>query len=388
MSRSSKKPRQKTLDPKAFEPGQEVAKKKGTRLDVRRYCPVQNPQEIRRVAQILPQETESYLRKHKHISEPRDGAWGKPPFIAHRPGRPSAEILFELYKRLYDAFGPQHWWPARSPFEVIVGAILTQNTSWSNVAKAIANLKAARCLSPSALRNIPNRQLAALIKPSGYFNIKTKRLKNFIHFMFKAYDGSLKRMAREELPVLRNTLLAVNGIGPETADSILLYALEKPVFVIDAYTKRILHRHRLGPGNTDYGLIQKFFMAHLPVDVSHYNEFHALFVRLGSEICRPRPLCHRCPLRNFRYSLTRRCQICYRYLPAAREQRELKGPQAKRQKNFHESGAAGPIVLCTDCFESCSVSSAALLPTKTLKRQARSKGEPLRRRSHAVKYVI
>lgn len=211
--------------------------------------------------------------------------------------------LKNIYDVLFAAFGPQHWWPAKTPFEVMVGAILTQNTNWSNVARAIANLKQAKCLSPRALRDISHAKLARLIKPSGYFNIKAKRLKNFIRFLFDEYNGNLRRMAEEDLVVLREKVLGVNGVGPETADSILLYALGKPIFVIDGYTKRVLWRHGFINSTADYHDVQKIFMESFPTrletaagDVRFYNEFHALFVHLGAEICRPRPLCDQCPL--------------------------------------------------------------------------------------------
>lgn len=207
-------------------------------------------------------------------------------------------ILREIYKRLLKTFGPQHWWPGETPFEVMVGAILTQNTNWGNVERAIRNLKAHHQLSPSALHKISAAELAPLIRPAGYFNVKAKRLKNFVEFLFKEYDGDLKKMAREPLDKLRFKLLHVNGIGPETADSILLYALEKPVFVVDAYTRRVLCRHNLIGQDADYHRIQELFMGHLKPDVRFFNEYHALLVRLGKDHCRPKPLCGECVLNN------------------------------------------------------------------------------------------
>jgi len=242
--------------------------------------------------------------------------------------RPIRSDLTEMYGRLFAAFGPQRWWPASpqsasrpTPFEVMVGAILTQNTNWGNVVKAIVNLKKAKVLTPAALKKIPAAKLAVLIKSSGYFNIKANRLKNYVDFMFTEYDGRVGRMAREELPLLREKLLGVNGVGPETADSILLYALNKPVFVIDAYTKRILRRHNLIPADADYEAVQNIFMKNFPPDVAFYNEFHALFVRLGAEICKPHPSCEQCPLNDFHYSIKRRCPQCYRHLSRSTERK-------------------------------------------------------------------
>ncbi|NCB50212.1 MAG: endonuclease III domain-containing protein, partial [Alphaproteobacteria bacterium] len=146
------------------------------------------------------------------------------------------DILTKMYDSLYRSFGPQHWWPGETSFEVIIGAILTQNTNWNNVEKAILNLRRKKLLTPLSLRRVPEDQLALLIKPAGYFNVKADRLKCFIEFLFVAYEGDLKRMGQEKWPVLRKKILSVKGIGPETADSILLYAFNKPIFVVDAYT--------------------------------------------------------------------------------------------------------------------------------------------------------
>lgn len=204
--------------------------------------------------------------------------------------------LLNIYQRLYKAFGPQHWWPARTPFEVTAGAILTQNTSWNNVEKAIENLRAANCLSPRKIRDISLPRLAKLIRPSGYYNIKAKRLKSFIDFLFQEYSGSLPQMSKINLPKLRQQLLSVKGIGPETADSILLYACKKPVFVVDAYTRRILERHRILDGRIQYLEVQNIFIRHLQPDTQLFNEFHALLVRLGKDFCKKKPLCTLCPL--------------------------------------------------------------------------------------------
>lgn len=219
-----------------------------------------------------------------------------------------------MYERLLNAFGPQKWWPARTRFEVIVGAVLTQNTNWGNVEKALNNLKAEKLLSPDALRDIPARKLASLIKPAGYFNVKTRRLKNFLSFFFNEYQGDLKRMAREDPGILRRRLLGVNGIGPETADSILLYALDQPVFVVDAYTKRILYRHNMVASGADYDTVQGILMKALGCDPRMFNEYHALIVRLGKDFCKPAPRCGRCVLNDFHYSLTLKCCRCHRAL--------------------------------------------------------------------------
>lgn len=205
-------------------------------------------------------------------------------------------LLPEIYQKLYARFGPQDWWPGETRFEVMIGAILTQNTNWTNVEKAIGNLKKASLLNPLAFKEVSVYRLASLIKPSGYYNIKAKRLKNFINFLFKEYDGNLGKMSQVPLEVLRPKILAVNGIGEETADSILLYALDKPTFVIDSYTKRFLSRHRIVESKAQYSTIQKMFLRSLPLDVKMFNEYHALIVRLGKEYCRTRALCSQCPL--------------------------------------------------------------------------------------------
>lgn len=209
--------------------------------------------------------------------------------------------LQKIYKRLFAEYGPQSWWPAQSRFEVIVGAILTQNTNWTNVKKAIVNLRRKNLLTPRALKNISSKSLSQWIKPSGYFNVKVKRLKNFVDFFFKEYDGRLDQMAKEPLEELRKKLLSVNGIGPETADSILLYALDKPIFVVDAYTKRVLSRHHLIDKDAPYHEVQKIFEENLTTDAEMFNEYHALIVRLAKDTCRTKPLCERCPLNDINY---------------------------------------------------------------------------------------
>ena len=207
--------------------------------------------------------------------------------------------LLEIYKRLFHAFGPQRWWPGDSPFEIAVGAILTQNTNWGNVEKAIQNLKKHNALAVKSINNMPALKLAELIKPAGYFNVKTKRLKNFIHFLMNKYQGSMKRIRDGDIQVIRENLLNVNGIGPETADSILLYALEKPVFVIDAYTKRVLSRHGIMGDEKSYDEFQELFHSSLEINARLFNEYHALFVKVGKTYCkRKKPLCEECPLNN------------------------------------------------------------------------------------------
>ncbi len=204
--------------------------------------------------------------------------------------------LLEIYYKLYSFYGPQHWWPGDSQFEIAVGAILTQNTNWSNVEKAIANLKAARLLTAHALHRVPAAQLALLIRPSGYFNIKTGRLRAFLAFLFTAYRGSMKKMAKDDTASLREKLLKVHGIGPETADSILLYSLGKPVFVIDVYTKRVLSRHGIIDYRASYDEYRRLFHKVLDDDAKLLNEYHALLVMVGKDYCKPKPRCENCPL--------------------------------------------------------------------------------------------
>jgi len=201
------------------------------------------------------------------------------------------------YDDLYRALGPQHWWPGRTPFEIIVGAILTQNTAWSNVERAIANLRKARLLTPAALQRVPAPRLARLIRSSGYFRQKAKKLKSFVRFLRREYGGSLARMFRVPTPRLREQLLAVHGIGPETADSILLYAGRHRSFVVDAYTRRILERHGHSHSRETYDQIRARFEDALPRDTALYNEYHALIVITGKNWCRTKnPLCSLCPL--------------------------------------------------------------------------------------------
>ncbi len=215
--------------------------------------------------------------------------------VAARRGR----LLHELYQLLWKAWGPQDWWPGETPFEVAVGAILTQNTNWNNVALAIAKLKEQEMLEPQALYDLPEAELARLIRPAGYYNIKARRLKNFLDFLANRYRHSMKEMAADSLESLRPALLAIKGVGPETADSILLYALSKPTFVVDAYTFRILSRHDLIPEAYTYEELRQLFMEHLPFEVPLFQEYHALLVRLGKMACRPRPRCDICPVQGW-----------------------------------------------------------------------------------------
>lgn len=207
------------------------------------------------------------------------------------------DTLMKIYRELFKAFGPQGWWPGDGPFEVLVGAILTQNTNWGNVERAIKNLKAAGKLSPEGLHRTKLPELAQLIRPAGYFNVKAKRLKNLIDWFFENYNGNLKEMFSEKLDPLREGLLSVKGIGRETADSILLYAGDTPSFVVDAYTYRVLSRHLLIPEDSTYEEIKSFFEDNLPRDIQLYNEYHALLVKVGKDYCKPRnPRCGGCPL--------------------------------------------------------------------------------------------
>src|ERR1051325_6328075 len=240
----------------------------------------------------------------------------------------SQQKLREFYRTLYRAWGPQHWWPAQSPFEVIVGAYLTQNTAWTNVERALQQLRAANALSIEGIRRTPLRALERLIRSAGYFRQKAQRLKTFVAFLDKNYGGSLDRMFAEPTAKLREELLALNGVGLETADSILLYAGNHPVFVVDAYTRRILLRHGIIDEKTSYEEIRAMIEQAIsnsaaesltvknafsdprhPVSrmsssarselAQHYNELHALIVRVGNHYCRTKPICEGCPLQKF-----------------------------------------------------------------------------------------
>lgn len=206
------------------------------------------------------------------------------------------EELLRIYDLLNGHFGDLHWWPADSPFEVMIGAILTQNTAWTNVEKAVIALKGQGLLTPEALRRVAEATLAETIRPSGCYRSKARKLKALIAFFFAEYGGRMDAMCREPLPTLREKLLAVWGIGAETADSILLYACQKPVFVSDAYTRRILLRHGLITAEMSVDRIRELFMTQLPHDAALFNQYHALIVETGKTLCRKIPRCGACPL--------------------------------------------------------------------------------------------
>ena len=213
---------------------------------------------------------------------------------------PSKNDLHSYYEALFAAHGPQHWWPGRTRFEIIVGAILTQNTSWKNVERAIANLRRAKLLSPAAILGVSPARLACHLRPSGYFRQKTKTLKTFVGYLYRNHGGSLNRLFATRAAALREQLLALRGIGPETADSILLYAGKHPVFVVDAYSRRILERHHLAHPKSTYEELRATFESTRPRDYQLFNEFHALIVHTGKHFCRKSdPLCAQCPLRRF-----------------------------------------------------------------------------------------
>lgn len=250
------------------------------------------------------------------------------------PNATAEGALRAYYRVLSQAWGPQHWWPADSPFEVVVGAYLTQNTAWANVERALDNLRAARLLSVAGIRRVPLSRLQRLIRPSGYFRQKAQRLKTFVRFLDRHYGGSLARLFAQPTAKLREELLGLNGVGPETADSILLYAGNHPIFVVDAYTRRILARHDILPEHTAYEDVRHLFeralktglegdspavfldpqdglpgAAHPPSAMSRaprkqltqtYNEMHGLIVGVGKRFCKKsEPACEQCPLRTF-----------------------------------------------------------------------------------------
>ena len=204
-----------------------------------------------------------------------------------------------VFDRLLAHFGPLHWWPAETPFEVVIGAILTQNTAWTNVEKAIANLRREGALTPEALRVAPRERLEEWIRPAGFFRQKAERLQLFVEHLFAHHDGDLGRLLTAPLPETRRELLTLKGVGPETADSILLYAGGLPSFVVDAYTRRLFGRLGLLDPTAPYEHIRAFFMACLPSDVDLFNEYHALIVEQCKQLCRKRkPLCADCPLQE------------------------------------------------------------------------------------------
>jgi endonuclease-3 related protein len=207
-----------------------------------------------------------------------------------------ADTISTIYDRLWRHHGPQAWWPAETPFEVMVGAILTQAVAWTNVEKAIDNLKAARLLDPLRLHSMPAAELAPLLRPSGYYNAKARKLKALAVHLHDLYEGDVDRMLSRDRHVLREELLSIHGIGPETADSIILYAAGRPQFVVDAYTRRLLSRIGLVPAGISYVDLQAAFQSNLPRDTALYQEYHALIVQHGKSTCRKKPLCAGCVL--------------------------------------------------------------------------------------------
>ena len=228
----------------------------------------------------------------------------RPPLVRPAPHNAPRPVplpqLSAYYDALFRAHGPQHWWPGRTRFEIIVGAILTQNTTWSNVERALSGLRREKLLTPAAIERVSFPRLAQLIRSSGYFRQKARKLKAFVGFLRHYYQGSLNKLLATPTSELRQQLLAVHGIGPETADSILLYAGNHKVFVVDAYTRRILERHALARPKASYEEIRALFEQSLPPDPALFNEYHALIVHTGKHFCQKgRPDCPRCPLRDF-----------------------------------------------------------------------------------------
>lgn len=227
--------------------------------------------------------------------------------LLNNPSGSARDVLMRWYDVMAEHFGPCGWWPGETPFEVAVGAVLTQNTAWSNVEKALAFLRARDALRPEVLWHMPVEELEACLRPSGFFRLKTKRLRNLLRYFttFSGWDAapgnlSLSFLRTETTESLRAALLDIRGIGPETADAILLYALERPSFVVDAYTRRLCVRHGLLPEDVPYAKLRAFFMDALPADVPFFNEYHALIVCTGKTFCKKnRPLCGGCPLEGF-----------------------------------------------------------------------------------------
>ena len=221
-------------------------------------------------------------------------------YVQNATGEPKCEadeaLLMELYRRLYARYGPQHWWPGESQLETVIGAILTQATAWGNVEKALANLRAARVLSAEGLRDVPEADLAGMLRPALYFDAKARKVKAFIGHLWDRHGGDLKSMLSGETSALRHELLSIHGIGEETADDIILYAGGKPSFVIDSYTRRILQRLGLTPSRESYRAYQDLFHQHIPMDPPLFNEYHALFDRHAKETCKKRPVCATCCL--------------------------------------------------------------------------------------------
>lgn len=213
--------------------------------------------------------------------------------------RENSNLFLRVYDRLFAHYGPQNWWPGETDLEVMVGAVLTQNTNWKNVEKAIVNLKSSGQLSFSRLHTMDISVLAEYIRPAGYYNIKARRLKNLFQMVVDDYEGELSFLFEDSLDEARKNLLKVKGVGPETADAILLYAAKKPVFVIDTYTHRVFSRHQLVEEDTEYYFLQQEFLDNLPEDVTLFNEYHALIVAVGKEFCKKKkPRCSNCPLQR------------------------------------------------------------------------------------------
>jgi endonuclease-3 related protein len=218
--------------------------------------------------------------------------------LHYSPVKNMQERLLNIFHVLLDAFGKRNWWPGETELEIIVGAVLTQNTSWKNVEKAIDNMKHHNVLNIHTLYKMDRETLASIIKPSGFYNIKSSRLKNIINVIYNDYSSNILNLNKLDMWDARERLLEINGIGKETADSIILYAFNKPIFVVDVYTKRFLKNHRLYNEENDYDTLQEFFMKHLPNDTYLFNEFHALIVYLCQNFCKKVPLCSRCPLKE------------------------------------------------------------------------------------------
>lgn len=210
-----------------------------------------------------------------------------------------SSVFLEVYELLLNHYGPQNWWPGETDFEIMVGAVLTQNTSWTNVTKAIANLQSLGLLSFNGLYSADIADIAEAIRPSGYYNVKARRLHNLLWMIFERYGGELAALLEDDTMSARENLLSVKGIGPETADAILLYCGHHPVFVVDAYTHRVFSRHNLVPDECDYHELQEYFTGSLPEDPQLFNEYHALIVNVGKDFCKKKtPLCDACPLKG------------------------------------------------------------------------------------------
>jgi len=219
--------------------------------------------------------------------------------------KPKDNPIRTIYDRLLAHYGSQHWWPARTDAEIVIGAILTQNTAWSNVERALARLEQSKCLTLPAIHGLSRPKLEALIRPSGTYRVKAGRLKAFVDVLFREFGGSLPDMLSGDLPAVRARLTAIHGIGPETADAILLYAGRRPVFVVDAYTKRVLRRHHRVDPDADYDTVANVFVEALPTETALFNEYHALLVAVGKEFCRTQARCEGCPLETLPHDANR-----------------------------------------------------------------------------------